>query len=125
MRKKVMVFGVFDGLHNGHRAFLKEAKSYGDYLIVVLPPDHLVKELKGRPPKSPIAQRFEHLRKADHVDAVIVGDAQLDSWQVLENHRPQVIALGYDQQKIKDDLARYFKDKDWQPEIKVIGYYQK
>jgi len=26
---KVMVFGVFDRLHSGHRAFLRQAKKHG------------------------------------------------------------------------------------------------
>ncbi len=120
-----MVFGVFDGLHDGHKAFLKEAKSHGEYLIAVLPPDEVVKQLKSRFPKLTIAERFEHLRKADHVNAVIVGDAELGSWNVLENHRPQVIALGHDQDKIKDELEKYFEKVDWKPEIKVMKPYEK
>src|SRR3989344_9091409 len=100
MRKKVMVFGVFDGLHDGHKAFLKEAKSYGEYLIAVLTPDEVVAKLKRAFPKLTVAERFEHLRKADHVSAVIIGDAELGSWKVLESLRPHVIALGYDQTKM-------------------------
>ncbi len=119
-----MVFGVFDNLHEGHKAFLKEAKDYGEYLIVVLPPDEVVKKLKGRYPKLTIAQRFEHLRGADNVDAVIIGDAELGTWNVLENHRPQVIALGHDQDKIKEELEKYFKKVDWKPEIKVMKLHK-
>ena len=37
--KKVMTFGSFDVLHKGHEHYLKEAKSYGDYLIVVVARD--------------------------------------------------------------------------------------
>jgi len=120
MRKKVMVFGVFDSLHEGHKAFLKEARSYGEYLIAVLPPDDVVKKLKNRYPKLTIAQRFEHLRGVDNVDAVIIGDAELGTWNVLENHMPQVIALGHDQDKIKEELEKYFEGKDWKPEIVVM-----
>lgn len=126
-----MVFGVFDSLHDGHKAFLKEAKSHGEYLIAVLPPDEVVEKLKGRLPKLTIAERFEHLRKTDHVDAVIVGDHELGSWNVLENHRPTVIALGYDQDKIKEELRKYFDKIDqrsevhWKAEIRVMKPYKK
>lgn len=120
-----MVFGTFDGLHDGHKAFLKEAKRYGDYLIAVLPTDEMVEKLKGRPPKLTIAKRFEHLKKALNVDAVIVGDAKLGNWNVLENHRPQVIAIGHDQNKIKEELEKYFsehreRDTDWKAEIRTM-----
>ena len=33
--KKVIVFGSFDYIHPGHLNFFEQAKSYGDYLIVV------------------------------------------------------------------------------------------
>jgi len=32
--KKVMCFGAFDGLHPGHLDFFRQAKRYGDFLIV-------------------------------------------------------------------------------------------
>lgn len=37
---RVMVFGVFDGLHPGHRAFLRQARKKGDKLIVVVARDN-------------------------------------------------------------------------------------
>src|SRR3989344_4689818 len=116
--KKIMVFGVFDGLHEGHRAFLKEAKAQGDYLIAVLARDHIVEHLKGHLPRLNLAGRFEHLKKADHVDAVVVGDVNLGEWNVLDLHRPAVIALGYDQEALKEDLEHYFKKADWHSELR-------
>ena len=37
--KRVITYGTFDLLHYGHINLLKRAKSYGDYLIVVLSTD--------------------------------------------------------------------------------------
>ena len=54
------------------------------------------------------------------MDAVIIGDAELGSWNVLENHMPQVIALGHDQDKLKDALEKYFEDSDWKFEIVIM-----
>jgi len=124
MRKQVMVFGVFDGLHEGHWAFLKETKQCGDYLIAVVAQDHIVKRLKGRLPRFNLARRFEHLRRADHVDAVLVGDSEPNSWKVLDLHRPQVVALGYDQELLKTELEKYFKHTDWQAELKVMQSHE-
>lgn len=119
-----MVFGTFDGLHTGHRAFLKEAKKYGDYLIAVVPSDNIVKRLKGRPPKLTLLERAKHLRKLDHVNTVVVGDDELGSWKVIMKHRPQVIALGHDQNLIKKDLEKYFSKSDWKPEIRVVKKFK-
>ena len=119
-----MVFGAFDGLHDGHKAFLKEAKGYGDYLNVVVPSDDTVKQLKGRLPRLTLAERMQHLRKVDKVDAVIVGDVELGSWKVLEKHRPAVIALGFDQNLIKEELEKYFEGLDWKPEIMVVKKFK-
>lgn len=119
-----MVFGTFDGLHYGHRAFLKEAKKYGDYLIVVLPPDYIVEKLKGRPPKLTLSQRIEHLRNIDDVDEVVVGDDELGSWKVIKKHKPDVIALGHDQNLIKKDLERYLSKSDWRLEVRVIKKFK-
>ena len=37
--KRVITYGTFDLLHYGHINLLRRAKSYGDYLIVVLSSD--------------------------------------------------------------------------------------
>lgn len=115
-----MVFGVFDGLHDGHRKFFEEAKQQGDYLIAVVTQDHIVQELKGKQPHLSLRERFEHLKSADHVDAVIPGDSELGAWHVLDMHRPDVIALGYDQTALNGELQKYFARADWRPDIKIM-----
>lgn len=119
-----MVFGTFDGMHDGHRAFLKEARSQGGYLIAVVPPNHIVELLKGRQPKLDLAIRFEHLKKIDGVDEVIVGDAELGSWNVIEEHQPDVIAIGYDQTALKDSIEAYLKRTNQKIEIKIMRSYE-
>lgn len=47
-KKLVLAGGVFDLLHYGHIKFLKEAKKYGDILIVALESDTTVQRLKGK-----------------------------------------------------------------------------
>ena len=48
MNKTVLVFGTFDGLHEGHQFFLKKARALGDRLVVVVARDVSVIALKGR-----------------------------------------------------------------------------
>ena len=42
-KKTVLVGGCFDVFHFGHLQFLNSAKEQGDYLIVILEPDEVIK----------------------------------------------------------------------------------
>ena len=116
----VMVFGVFDGVHEGHRAFLEEARHYGDRVIAVVAQDHVVMSLKGRAAKSSADARAQELRAEDHIDEVVVGDAELGAWDVVNAKKPDVIALGYDQTELKHALEAHLENFHWPLEIKVM-----
>lgn len=120
-----MVFGVFDGLHDGHQFFLREAKKQGSYLIAVVTPDHIVQEIKGRIPKENLEKRISSIKKENLADKVAIGDSVLRSWQVLESYRPDLIVLGYDQTDLKKSLEEYFLNHSWQPEIKSLAIFKK
>lgn len=122
--RKVMVFGVFDGVHEGHRHFLKEAKALGDYLIVAVAQNHIVEHLKGHLPQLDIAERLEHLKHEDAVDEVEIGDAELSTFEVVKNHKPDVIALGYDQKLLKENLEKNRDKFDWPIEFKTVSAYE-
>ena len=44
--KKVITFGVYDMLHIGHVLLFKKAKEFGDYLIVAVQDDEVIKKYK-------------------------------------------------------------------------------
>ena len=121
---KVMVFGVFDGVHERHRKMLGEAKGLGDYLIVAVAQDHIVQHLKGGLPEVNLSERMEHLRKEDAVDEVIIGDAELGAWGVVKQYKPDVIAIGHDQNVLKEDLERNFDKLGYKPELKQLKEYE-
>jgi FAD synthetase len=122
--KKVMAFGVFDGVHEGHRHFLKEAKALGDYLIVVVAQNHIVRHLKGHEPQLDLAERFAHLQREDAVDQVVIGDTELSVYEVVKQHKPDIIALGYDQTLLKEDLERNRAKFDWPLELRTLSAYE-
>jgi len=110
-RKVVLVGGCFDILHLGHIRFLKEAKSFGDYLVVALENDETTKKLKG--PGRPIHnqhERREILESLRFVDEVIalpeMKDAE-DYKDLVTRVRPSVIAIteGDSIKDIKEKLA--------------------
>ena len=122
--KKVMVFGTFDGIHEGHRAFFKEAKSHGDYLMAVVAQDHVVKHLKGHLPAINLEERFHLLDAEDGVDEVIVGDPTVGTRNVVREYRPEVVAVGYDQDLLRENLETHLQDFNWPLEVVKLSAYE-
>ena len=100
----VLVGGVYDILHLGHLAVLAEAKTYGDILVVVVATDVTVETLKGRRPVFPEEDRRALVESLRPVDAAILGyeDVGMGYEQVIDEVKPNIIAVGYDQ----DSVAR-------------------
>ena len=100
----VLAGGVYDILHLGHLAVLAEAKTYGDLLVVVVATDITVETLKGRRPVFPEEDRRALVESLKPVDAAILGyeDVGMGYEQVIDEVKPNIIALGYDQ----DSVAR-------------------
>lgn len=119
-----MIFGIFDGLHEGHRKLLREAKNLGDYLVVVVAQNHIVEQLKGSQPRLDLAERFAHLESEDGVDQVLVGDEEQGTWQVIKANHPDVIALGTDQKTLKADLESHLNEFNPKPEIVTLDTYE-
>lgn len=94
--KKVMVFGTFDYLHAGHEAYIKQAREHGDYVIAVLARDKTVKKVKSKKPDHSERERLAILKKSGFVDKAVLGN-RFDKHKIILKHKPDVIALGYDQ----------------------------
>jgi D-beta-D-heptose 7-phosphate kinase/D-beta-D-heptose 1-phosphate adenosyltransferase len=68
----LMTNGCFDILHAGHVAYLEEAKSLGDRLVVAVNDDQSVRRLKGPGrPVTPLADRMAVLAGLAAVDWVV------------------------------------------------------
>ena len=94
--KKVMVFGAFDGLHPGHLNFFKQAKEFGDFLIVSVARDVNVKKTKGKTPLFGEEERLKLVENLKIVDKATIG-AVHDYFVHIQMYNPDVICLGYDQ----------------------------
>lgn len=93
--KTVMVGGVFNLLHPGHLDFFEKAKKLGDRLIVVVAHDKTALEKKGRL-ILPAQARKKLVESLKPVDKALVGHHN-DIFRVVEEERPDIIALGYNQ----------------------------
>jgi len=69
-----MVFGTFDIIHGGHIHMFKQAREYGEKLIVVVARDVNVEKIKGIGSLHTEEERQEFLKHIDLIDQVILGD---------------------------------------------------
>ncbi len=92
----VAVAGGFDPLHIGHLRHLKEAKSLGDYLVVLVSNDEDMIRKKGFC-FMPLEERMEILRALKCVDRVIpTRDKDGTQAKTLKALKPDVFAKGGD-----------------------------
>ena len=95
--KRVIATGVFDLLHLGHIHFLRAARELGDELVVIVANDATVRRMK-REPVMPAAVRAEMVAALKPVDQAVVGREGNMLDIVVEEIRPHIIVLGYDQE---------------------------
>lgn len=105
---KVMATGTFDLLHMGHIYYLKEAKKLGDKLAVVIATDSTVRKLKHEP-VNPQEIRLNLIKELKVVDEAYLGH-EGDMYKIVEEIKPDIIALGFDQihddDRIKSELKK-------------------
>jgi FAD synthetase len=92
----VMAFGTFDYFHAGHEDYLKQAKSLGDELIVVVARDDTVRKVKGQKSQHNERRRLKDVNQCEFVHKAVLGNSD-DKYKVIRKYKPNVIALGYDQ----------------------------
>ena len=100
-KEQVIVFtnGCFDIIHSGHLDLLKEARSYGDKLIVGLNSDKSIRKLKG--PDRPIigqSERKKILSALKFVDEVIIFNEE-NPLKLIKKLKPSILVKGADYSK--------------------------
>jgi len=92
----IMTNGCFDVLHAGHVAYLEEAKSLGDRLIVAINDDDSVRRLKGESrPVNQLADRMLVLAGLAAVDWVVPFSEDTPE-RVIQSILPDVLVKGGD-----------------------------
>jgi len=123
----VLAGGVYDILHLGHLAALAEAKTYGDVLVVVVATDVTVEMSKGRRPVFPEEDRRALVEALRPVDAAIFGyeDVGMGFEQVIDDVKPNVIALGYDQDSVARVAAQLVERKKLDVDVVRLSKFDK
>ncbi len=121
--KKIMIFGTFDYFHAGHEDMLRQARAMGDYLIAIVARDKTVERIKGRLPDHTEKERLNVLKSHQLVNKAVLGN-EVDKHKVVLQHKPHIIALGYDQFVFTYTLNKLIIDNGLETEIVRLQAYQ-
>ena len=114
--KTVMCAGTFDTIHPGHLYYLSEAKRFGDKLIVVVARDATSENFKGKRPTHNERERLEAVRSLEIVDKAVLGHKG-NIFDIIEDIKPDVICLGYDQKVQKEKLDEELNKRGIKTEV--------
>jgi len=126
--KIVLASGTFDLLHLGHAKYLEEAKKAGGRnakLVVIVARDKTVEERKGRKPVMPEDHRRALVESLKVVDKAILGYEDFDIGKVIEKIKPDIIAVGHDQDNIESQVRKTVAQKGLNVHVVKIGKFGK
>lgn len=122
--KTGLVFGTFDGLHEGHLAFLRQAREHCDKLVASVPKDELVEQFKSKRPLHTFDNRVSTLLKCGLVDKVFPSDSSPGNYTILQELNPDIILLGYDQSHLKNSLMDFLTEHKLSIELKELSPFK-
>jgi len=127
-RKIVLASGTFDLLHLGHVKYLEDAKKTGGRnakLVVIVARDETVQKRKNLKPIMPEEHRRALVESLKVVDEAILGFEDLDILAVIEKLKPDVIAVGYDQNSIEEQVRKIVTQQELPVQIIKISKFGK
>ena len=111
---RVLATGTFDLLHPGHLLYLERSKKLGDELVVIVARDVNVKHKPK--PIVPEDQRLKMVQALKVVDQAILGDEK-DIFRPIEQLRPDIITLGFDQHFNPATLVEEMARRNLHPKV--------
>jgi len=118
---RVLATGTFEILHPGHLLYLEEAKKLGDELFVIVARDVNVKKRK-RTPIIREEQRLKMISALKVVDKAMLG-SEKDMYEPLYSIKPDIIAIGYDQDFDVVMLERELRKRGFNSKVVRIKRY--
>ena len=97
-KKAVLCYGVFGQLHIGHIRYLKRAKEYGEFLVVVISPDQRKYPENIGKLANLSAEALAHLDWVDAVSVDICGSFN----ELINTLAPDVFAKGFESVGFED-----------------------
>ena len=94
--KKVITYGTYDLLHEGHVNLLRRAKELGDYLIVGVTSDSFDRGRGKLNVRNNVLERVEAVKATGYADEVIIEDYLGQKIDDIQRYDVDVFAIGSD-----------------------------
>ncbi len=94
--KKVITYGTYDLLHEGHINLLRRAKELGDYLIVGVTSDSFDRGRGKLNVKNNVLERIEAVRQSGYADEIIIEDYVGQKIDDIQKYNADIFAIGSD-----------------------------
>ncbi len=94
--KKVITYGTYDLLHEGHINLLRRAKELGDYLIVGVTNDSFDRERGKLNVRNNVLERVEAVRSTGLADLIIIEDYVGQKIDDIQKYDVDIFAIGSD-----------------------------
>ena len=107
--KKVITYGTYDLLHQGHINLLRRAKNLGDYLIVGVTSDSFDRGRGKLNVRNNVLERVEAVKATGFADEVIIEDYIGQKIDDIQRYGIDIFAIGSDWEGKFDYLNEYCK----------------
>ena len=94
--KKVITYGTYDLLHQGHINLLRRAKALGDYLIVGVTNDNFDRERGKLNVKNNVLERVEAVKATGLADKIIIEDYVGQKIDDIQKYDIDIFTVGSD-----------------------------
>lgn len=105
--KKVITYGTYDLLHQGHINLLKRAKALGDYLIVGVTNDNFDRERGKLNVKNNVLERVDAVRSLGIADKIIIEDYVGQKIDDIQKYNIDIFTVGSDWEGHFDYLKEF------------------
>lgn len=106
---KVITYGTYDLLHQGHINLLRRAKELGDYLIVGVTSDSFDRERGKLNVRNNVLERVEAVKATGYADEVIIEDYIGQKIDDIQKYNVDIFAIGSDWEGKFDYLNEFTK----------------
>ncbi len=105
--RKVITYGTYDLLHQGHINLLRRAKALGDYLIVGVTSDSFDVGRGKLNVRNNVLERVEAVKATGYADEVIIEDYLGQKIDDIQRYGVDIFAIGSDWEGKFDYLKEY------------------
>ena len=106
---RVITYGTYDLLHQGHINLLKRAKALGDYLIVGVTNDNFDRDRGKLNVRNNVLERVEAVKATGFADMIIIEDYVGQKIDDIQKYDIDIFAIGSDWEGKFDYLNEFCK----------------